>query len=311
MDLTLTRAIVERASHQLDLITRPDLHDLGVTKDHIHRARRAGLLVPVGRRTFSVGTPPPSFERRAMAACLDTGGVASHRTAAALHPLQGFHPSLLIEVIVPHHRRHSSSALCAVHGTTNLPPNDIVPIGPIPTTSVARTLLGLAALVPAVAPKRIATAIDAAVRDGVASDAWLWWHLEQLRCRGRNGVTVMDDLLHRRQQLGPSESWLERRFLEILAEAGMPLPAVQRRISRQGSFVARVDTLFEHVRLVVELEGHATHSTRGERAQDERRRTELMLAGYDVVVFTYDQVVRTPTEVVDTVQSLLARRQAG
>lgn len=306
MDLNTTRAIVERASSQLDLLTRSQIHEAGASRHALHRARRAGLLVPVGRRTFSLAGRLDTFERRVMAACLDTGGVASHRTAAALHGLQGFPPPRAIEVTVPHHRRHATSDLATVHATTNLPGDDLVDVGPIPSVGVARTFLMLAALVPEVPADAIRTAIGDAAREGRVSDAWLWWRLEELRCRGRDGVTAMEQILRRRQALGPTESWLEHTFLELLEEAGLPLPEVQQRIAPGGRFVGRVDALYPGHRLVIEVEGHRHHSTREQRAADEARRRQLVLAGYRVLVVTADEVVAHPQRVVADVAAALA-----
>lgn len=304
MDPKLIRAIVERASSQLDLITRPQLHEIGVDKDRIHRARTAGLLVPIGRRTFGIAGAADRFERRVMAACLDTGGVASHRTSARLHRLhRGLHGPA-IEVTIVEGSSHRPSGLAVVHSSTNLPPDDLVDVGPIPSVGVARTFMMLAALVPEVDPDVIRTAIGDAAREGKVSDAWLWWRLEMLRCRGRDGVTAMEDILRRRQQLGPTESWLEHTFLELLEAAGLPLPAVQSRIRRKGAFVARVDFRYEGTRIVIEVEGYRPH--REQRTQDEARRRQLVLAGYDVLGFTYDEVVQQPVAVVADVRDALA-----
>lgn len=167
MDLNTYRAIAEQASHQLGLITRAQLHGNDVSDKAIARMAGAMAIEPIGSRTFRLAGVSPSFDQRVMAACLDTGGVASHRTAAALHGLSGLAPSPDIEVTIVHHRRHSTSRIARVHSTTNLPPDDLVNVGPIPTTGVARTFLGLAALVPEVSSETIRTAIGDAVREHV------------------------------------------------------------------------------------------------------------------------------------------------
>lgn len=53
--------------------------------------------------------------------------------------------------------------------------------------------------------------------------------------------------------------------------------------------MARVDAHFPGG-LVVEVAGHATHSTRRQRQHDEQRRTELTLRGETVITFTFDDV---------------------
>lgn len=251
-----------------------------------------------------VAGAPASFDQRVLAACLDTGGVASHRTAARLHRLHGFGQADAVEVTVPRHRHHGRNPLAVVYTSTNLPPDDRVLVGTIPATGVARTFLGLAALVPEVPVEVVRTALGVAARDGVVSDPWLWWRLEQLRCRGRNGVATMEQILRRRQHLGPTESWLEHRFMELLDAEGIPLPAVQRRIRVRGNFVARVDTTYAERRVIIELDGYAGHNTRQQIDDDERRRTRLTLAGNTVIVFTYDHVVADPDYVIDSVREV-------
>ncbi len=308
MSPPLHRAIAERASHQLGHVTRRQAIELGATPSSLRTMRR-GLLVPVGHGTFRLAGTPRSWEGDVMAACLDTGGVASHRTAARLH---GLRPSLHgpgVEVVSTRPRTRHDHPLATLHSTTNLGPDDLVPVGPIPTVGAARTFLMLCALVPEVDPDEVRTAIGEATRDGLVSDAWLWWRLERLRCRGRNGVTVMEEILVRRQRFGPTESWLEHTFLELLVAAGLPLPRVQRRIARRGRFVARVDCAYDEHRVVIELEGYGPHRDR--RRQDEERRRQLVLAGHRVLVFTYDDVVGHPAGVVaDVAAALVAFRAA-
>lgn len=303
---SVQRDIAHRAEQQLGLITRAQLTELRLSDDTIARMAGRHHLVQLCEDVYRLGGTPVSYHQQVLAACLDTGGVASHRTGARLHPLHGFGRIELIEITVARDRHHGRHPFAILHTSTNLPPDDIVHIGPIPCTGVARTFLGLAALAPEVPVGQIRTALDVAARDGIVSDAWLWWRLEQLRCRGRNGISVMEEILKRRQHLGPTESWLEHRFLELLEAHGLPLPAVQRRIRRRGSFVARVDARYDDRAIIVELDGYANHSTREQTDRDERRRNELTLAGNTVLVFTYDHVVRDPAYVIRTVREALS-----
>lgn len=243
---------------------------------------------------------------RVLSVCLDLGGVASHRTAAALHGLAGFGPGVVEVSVVKGSSTRTRTGV--VHTTTNLGPDDLVQLGEIPATSVARTLFGLAALVPDVTEERVRDAVDCAVRDGQASDSWLWWRLERLRCRGRNGVAVMEDVLRARAGIGPTESWLECVALNRLAAAGLPRPVVQQRIRLRGAFVARVDLCYPAERVVIELIGYDAHSSRAQMIAGANRRNELQLAGWEVLEFTYDDVVRAPERFVGMVARTLAAR---
>lgn len=307
MDPSLERSIAERAETQLGHITIQQLLDRGVSRRSIHRRVERGRLTRVGQRTLRMPGLSGSFASAVMAACLDLAGVASHRTAAHLHGLTGFGaPPPIIEVTGREGIGSTRSALATVHRTTNLPANDLVWIGPIPATSVARTIFGLAALVPVLDEERVRDVIDTAVRDGLASDPWLWWRLEQLRCRGRNGVSILEGILQDRAGRGRTESWLEREFLGCLERGGLPRPVVQRTIRADGAFLARVDCCYERERIVMEVNGHGSHSTKRQRDADAARVNRLQLAGYRVLQFGYDDVVRTPEVVVATVAEALA-----
>lgn len=82
------------------------------------------------------------------------------------------------------------------------------------------------------------------------------------------------------------ERRLERWFLRLVREAGLPRPEMRAVCRADGGFAARLDARFPDT-LVVELEGHQTHSSRLQRQHDEARRTELVLLGLRVLVFTY------------------------
>src|SRR4051812_4099411 len=83
------RSLYRIAEAQRGLVTRADLRSIGVTRGQRDRLRAEGSLTPVGHRTFVIGGAAPDPRRELLAACLDTGGVASHRSAASLHGIPG------------------------------------------------------------------------------------------------------------------------------------------------------------------------------------------------------------------------------
>lgn len=309
MDNGIDRSIAERTASQLGLISFRQLDELGVSRSQRRSRCLRGHLVPVTDRVLRVAGAPRSWRQDVLAACLDVGGAAAYRTAAALHPLHGFRrrPQDPIEVIVSERRTNKTCPLAVVHATTTLDwDEDITYIGPIPVTTVARTFLGLAALSPPIPLEMVANAVDVAVRDGIADDAWLWWMLEHRRRSGRNGVMNLESILVDRAGLGRTESWLERQLLQVIDLAGLPRPKCQRRVRRHGAFAARVDFLYEEARLVIEVDGHGAHSTKAQRAADAERANRLQLAGYRVLRFTYDDVVRRPQVVIELIRAGLA-----
>lgn len=174
-------------------------------------------------------------------------------------------------------------------------------------TSVARTLMGLAALPEHEIPhEHLLDLVEDAVRRRLASDRWLWWLLEQRRCRGRDGVSRFERVLAERARLGPTESWLERALMTLIDDAGLPRPVVQRRHRRRGALVARVDTAYDPGMIVIEALGYQHHATREQQNRDAARASELQLLGWDVHQVTYDHIVRTPLWVAHVIGTALA-----
>ena len=286
------------ASHR-GLLRREDLSLLGADDDRVHRLTKAGIIRRIGQRTFEVGGLGPDPLRSMLAACFDTGGVVSHRSATGLLGLTPLPSPRLPDVLVVRALRGGRSALATVHSTTNLPSDDVTSVDGIPCTSVARTILLLAGLAPReVSVDQVRNLVDDAIRRGSAKDAWLWWRLEKLRCRGRSGISVLEEILQARAGGEITESWLEREFLELVRAAGIPVPRCQARLARNGAFVARVDFIYEHLDLVVEVTGAVGHSTPQQRRADARRRNRLATAGMLVIEFTYEQIVWERAEVI-------------
>jgi hypothetical protein len=86
----IDRSIAERASQQLGLVSRADCARLGLSTRMLRRRVGTGRLYPVGNQVLRLAGTPTSWESDVLAACLETNSVASHRTVAALHGLEGF-----------------------------------------------------------------------------------------------------------------------------------------------------------------------------------------------------------------------------
>lgn len=115
---------------------------------------------------------------------------------------------------------------------------------------------------------------------------------------------ALADLAAKGAQLTRSD--LEDRFAALLDAHGLPHP---RHNARVHDF--EVDAYWPAARLVVELDGYAFHHTRDAIQRDHDRDNELELAGYRVLRFTYDDVVRRPATTASRVARALERRGAA
>ena len=181
-----------------------------------------------------------------------------------------------------------------------------------PVTTVARSLLGVAALVPHdVSHDELVDVVAGAIETRVASLAWLRWLLDERRCRGRNGVTALEAALDERARIGPTESWLERRMLSLLSAAGLPRPVLQRSIPRGHGRAARVDFAYERQRIVLEVLGYAFHRTPEQMAADTMRANELQLQGLVVLQLTARTIRLDPGSAVAIVAAALGTTRPG
>ena len=98
----------------------------------------------------------------------------------------------------------------------------------------------------------------------------------------------------------PVRSELERRFLEVVREEGLPMPVINARVAGHD-----VDFQWPRRRLIVETDGRATHDTPHQFERDRRRDLELSLAGWHVIRVGWRQVVHEPGRVAALLRSRL------
>ncbi len=102
--------------------------------------------------------------------------------------------------------------------------------------------------------------------------------------RGQPGVARLRKLLDRRT-FRLTDSELERRFLPLVAAAGLPLPLTRQRLNG-----FRVDFYWPDLGLVVESDGLRYHRTPAQQARDRLRDQAHAAAGLTPLRFTHAQV---------------------
>jgi hypothetical protein len=87
-----------------------------------------------------------------------------------------------------------------------------------------------------------------------------------------------------------SLSKLERAFLDLLDQAGLPPP-----ITNKPAGTKRVDCRWPDRHLTVELDSYRYHNTRHAWEQDRRREREAYARNEDFRRYTFGDVFETPT----------------
>jgi very-short-patch-repair endonuclease len=263
-------ALSRLAANQHGVVSVDQLRAIGLDLDAISYRVRVGRFHRLHRGVYAVGHDRLTIEGRWKAAVLaiGPGAVLSHRSAAALW-------NLLPEVTVPGHGGRKRRKGIRIHRSASLhPAHTTLRIG-IPVTTPARTLADL---------RRCATQDE----------------LRAVRSRAElRGFPLVD------QDGEPdhTRSELERRFLSLCRRHGLPTPEVNARI---GGFV--VDFLWRDRALVVETDGYRYHRGRAAFEYDHRRQACLIAAGFEVIRFTWSQVVDEPREVIGAVRARLGSR---
>jgi very-short-patch-repair endonuclease len=99
----------------------------------------------------------------------------------------------------------------------------------------------------------------------------------------------------------------ERLLQRLLNEAGIVGWRANPRLRIAGKLI-QPDLLFDHHRLVVEVDGYAFHSAAAEFQRDRERQNQLVLAGFTVLRFTWIDLTEQPRRTIHTIRRALAGR---
>lgn len=222
----------------------------------------------------------------------------SHRSAGILHELDGVW-ARKIDVTVGRELDRRSSKV-AVHRALELRDRDVTVLDGIPITTAARTVVDLAAVVPAALFER---ALEDAFRRRLTTpedvDATLW----RVGGRGRKGTKLLRDLLDDRG--ASSDSGWEVRLRRLLVDRGLPAPDSQHAVVIDGQRY-RLDLAYPAQRVDVEFESLRWHTGRERLEVDSERRNRLRAAGWRIVHVTAGMLRDRPEQVVRDVSNALS-----
>ena len=270
---------------QHGVASRRQLLAVGISARMIQWRVEQRLWRPVQRAVYRPASAPMTWHLRVMAACLAVDGFASHRTAAALLGLDGLSPGL-IEVVVARStapRLHAAT----VRRSRSLGPGDRAAVDGIPCTSVARTIVDLAAVLD---EPTLEQALDSALREGKTSVDFLGRQLGRLGA-GRPGAAKLATLLDDRRTQRPSESRREADVARLLVAAGLPRPVRQYELrDERGDIVARFDLAYPAVGIGIEFQSYRHHFGRQAWRRDQARANGATARGWLVFGVTEDHV---------------------
>jgi hypothetical protein len=294
------------ATGQLGAFTRVQANDVGLSDRQLRSRVQSGILIQTGPNSFRYAGAPTSLVTELVDVLKSVGGDVwcSGPTAAALHGFDGYSLRRPFHLLVPRHRNVTRSNV-RIHRAEVIELIDRVTVDGLPVTSATRTLIDLARTADAA---QLAAALDSALRDGLISEAALHRRIATTRSQGRHGLPLLHEVLAGHEATRGGQSWLEREYLRLLADAGLPRPDTQSVLSRAKDRLVRVDCRFPGTQVVVELLGYRFHRSRSQMSHDATRSNALLADGFLPYQFTYAQVVSEQSWVVETTRAALARR---
>ncbi|MCW2905864.1 MAG: hypothetical protein JWL68_653, partial [Actinomycetia bacterium] len=227
----------------------------------------------------------------------------SHRSAARVYGLglvgRGSEPATEI-TRAPGGGGGHANRLGALGHVAALPADHVVSYRGVPLTSVPRTVIDLARMLPFAQGVAVA---DSALHAGLTSkdelgaviaDCPRWRGLQRAR-----DVTAFSD--------SRPEPVLESLSRAAFHQFGLPPPDLQVWVGDDDEVIARVDFLWRRYRTIGEADGAFKYETPARARAQLDRDARLRAAGYEVVHFTWPEITRVPAQVVDSIQQAFSR----
>lgn len=290
---------ITRAQHGL-ITTEQALAALGPSRKARWVSERR--LVSVQPSVFRMAGAPITWHQSVLSAALAVDGVVSHRSAAELWGL--IQPAGYAEVSVGGALNRMVRPPAIVHRIIDLHPDLAVERAGLRITDPIRTVIDLGLVLPWWSVRR-------AISRGLSTHAFSLAAVSQLRDAlgrpGRNGTGVVrrildGDLL----TLGQEESELERRFTALARRFRLPPLTLQHEVWEAGRFVARIDACYPDLKVAVEVDGFEHHSSPDAFQRDRTRQNALVALGWTVLRFTWNDVVKRPEEVAQSIRDVCA-----
>lgn len=295
-------ALARVARRQHGVVSLSQLTDLGFTVDGVGQLARVGRLHRVHQGIYALGPAslsPPGNRIAAVLAC-GPGSLLAFRSAGS-HLELAANSSSLVDVMTPRQVRRRG---IRAHALPTLTAADRIVRDGIPCTSVARTLLDLAAMGPAV----VRPALEQAEALGEFDLRAFAEVLE--RNAGHRGARRLRDALAAMTGPGPRfRSEFERRFRPICRAAGMGEPLINE-VVRLPDGPLEVDYLWPDLRLVVECDGYEFHRSRRDFRDDRRRDRRLAAAGIHCLRYVWEDL-DDPGRIARELRAIGARRLAA
>ena len=300
------RHVIALASAQRGAFTRWQVLGHGGDDALIRRRCEAGRWERAAPGVYILGGLPPDADRRLWISFLAVGedAVVSHECAAER---QGLGPVPTGRVVfTTHHGDHHRLPGIVVHQLRDVLPAHITVVGGLPTTTVPRTIVDLAAVT---GVERLSRIVEGALNDRRTTETAVGVVLGDVARPGKWGVRRLATVLARRAPGEPvPDSELERMLLSALRSAGLPDPVPQFSHPGRQPGKGRVDFAYPAAKLILEADGRRWHQRIADLKRDRARDNDAARAGWLTMRFMWEELESDPDDVGRAVVETLAHR---
>jgi predicted transcriptional regulator of viral defense system len=277
--LGIDGAIAALATRQYGVASRAQLFAIGLTRPMIDGRLERKTLHRIHRGVYAVGHLRIVREGRYMAAVLACGddAVLSHRSAGAHWGLTRYSGRIEVAVPSPRRKNHPFKAR-----SSSLHPDERTSHDGVPITTVARTILDLAAV-------QTPAKLEKAIRE---AEYLRLFDLDELTClldrhQRRKGTAALRKAIQKAaDSRSRTRSDLEDRFVNLLLKANLPRPELNGTLELDAMTI-EPDAMWRSRKLIAELDGWEAHGTRSAFEQDRERDLALAAAGWTCVRITW------------------------
>ncbi len=284
------------AEGQEGVIGRVQLVECGLSGGEISRWIAQGRLIRILPAVYALGHTRITWRGRLFAALLYGGpdSALSHETAAYLWKIAE-HRSDRVHVSTTMQRR--SIRFVTTHRPRAL---EAVEHEGFRLTGPSRTLVDISLGCPESDLRKALARAD--FRGHLDPQV-----LKSLMGRGVGGSAALRNAIERHMpELARTLSPLEDRLFFLCERHNLPLPEPNVWV---GGLL--VDALWRTKRVIVEVDGHANHSSPSQRRRDRERDVSLRSAGYTVLRYTWHEIVHEPARVAAEIRCALASTRSA
>ena len=307
--------VVPGSSRLAGIVTAGELLAAGLSWPRLRSLVRRGVLVPVGWGVYARAGPAAEAARSPKGRCalqaaaalaaVGPAAVASHHSAALIHGLDLFgRQAAAVTVTRPPGASGSRTARPGIRlHIAALPAGQVTIRRGVPVTSVARTAVDLARTS---SFRAGVTVMDSALHRGTVSETEL--HAVLTTCGRWPGI-------HRAREVvafgdARSESVLESISRVAFRDQGLPPPVLQAWVGDPEEVIGRADFLWPAHRTIGEADGAIKYADPSRAVAQLRRDARLRQAGFEVVHFTWDEIIQEPDQVAASIRGAFRRRAA-